>query len=422
MADDFWDLFRVPNYARETNAKVAPARAQYTGANNRLDPNAISAETLAGYGVPSRVTEDASPYLSTFKLSNDISKSALTPPEESWNQTLGRWMQVPAMGLMMHEGNRGAATALLGDNLNTQSLDRQNKYQDAQRESVLKNAQNLTGNVDQIIAQQQKARAAARAEKDAMANRENIADRFSLQGDQRTGYVLNDKFEPAGAGGTDDIKEYNTAVQQGFKGTIIDYFAAKRGEGENKPPAGYRFAADGKSLEPIPGGPAAGSKRDLKEYQTKDAMFAERMNRAEKVLESVAAIDEKGQPKAGAYNPAQNSNAWWPDDGYGGIANLTNSKEWQQYQQAAREGIAAILRKDTGAAVTETEWNLYFPMYYPQPGDSPEVVAQKKASRDAAAQALRGSSGPAYEVMFGADGQKNRTSVATDLPDPLGIR
>jgi hypothetical protein len=195
MADDsMWDWL-VPNVAGETNAKVAPARAQYTGVNGRLDPNAISAETLAQYGVPSQVTEDAAPYLSTYKLNNDISKSALTPPEESWNQTLGRWMQVPAMGLMMHEGNGGAASRLLTDNLNTQSIDRKNKYQDAQRESVLKNAQTLTGNVDQIIAEQQKARSASRARKDTQSARENEADRYGLTGAERNRYILEGKYD-----------------------------------------------------------------------------------------------------------------------------------------------------------------------------------------------------------------------------------
>jgi hypothetical protein len=250
---DFWDWI-VPNVAGETNAKVADARKQYTGANGRLDPNAISAETLSNYGVPSQVTEDASPYLSTYKMSNDISKSALTPPEESWNQTLGRWMQVPAMGLMMHEGNGGAASRLLSDNLNTQSLDRQNKYQDAQRESVLKNAQNLTGNVDQIIAEQQKIRAGSRARKDTMAARENEAARYGLkQGTPEFNrYVLEGKYEPQ-YGATDDLKEYNAATQQGYKGSITDFLQMKKSTTGG--PSPYVQNPDGTATF-RPGGPA----------------------------------------------------------------------------------------------------------------------------------------------------------------------
>lgn len=145
--------------------------------------------------------------------------------------------------------------------------------------------------------------------------------------------------------------------------------------------------------------PRTAPPQEMREYQTKDAMWADRLLRAEKQIDDVAGIDAKtGKPAQGAYNPARAANAWWPDNAYG--ANLANSKEWQQYQQAAREGIAAILRKDTGAAVTQTEWDLYFPMLYPQPGDSPEVVAQKKASREANAKALRASSGPAFDRMF----------------------
>lgn len=226
MAEFRWP-WEVDNYAAQTNAKVAPARAQYAGTNGRLDPNAITQETLAGYGVPASVTEDASPYLSTYKLNNDIAKSALTPPEESWNQTLGRWMQVPAMGLMMHEGNGGAASRLLGDNLNTQALARQNKYQDAQRESVLRNAQSLTGNVDTLIAEQQKGRAAMRARKDAQAARENEADRYGLTGEARNRYILEGKYDAE--------------------------FLDK--SGGSKGPSPYILNPDG-SASPRPGGPA----------------------------------------------------------------------------------------------------------------------------------------------------------------------
>jgi hypothetical protein len=162
--------------------------------------------------------------------------------------------------------------------------------------------------------------------------------------------------------------------------------------------------------------PRTAPPQEMREYQTKDAMWADRLLRAEKRIDDVAGIDAKtGKPAQGAYNPARAANAWWPDNAYG--ANLANSKEWQQYQQAAREGIAAILRKDTGAAVTQTEWDLYFPMLYPQPGDSPEVVAQKKASREANAHALRASSGRAFEKMFPEYGSAKPADGTLDLGD-----
>jgi hypothetical protein len=148
-----------------------------------------------------------------------------------------------------------------------------------------------------------------------------------------------------------------------------------------------------KGVKPIPG---AEKITDPKEYQTKDAMFAERLMRTNSVVEKVMAGDPASGKKG--YDPTRSANAWAPDTGV--VASMINSDEWKQYQQAAREGIAAILRKDTGAAVTEAEWDLYWPMLYPQPGDDPQTVEQKRQARQAAEQALKGSSGPAFDKMF----------------------
>lgn len=148
----------------------------------------------------------------------------------------------------------------------------------------------------------------------------------------------------------------------------------------------------------------SGGQKSLKEHETKDAMWAERLLRSDGEIGKIAGIDqETGKPLAGAYNPARGANRFAPDSpGIANLytANLFNSTNWQRYQQAAREGIAAVLRKDTGAAVTQQEWDLYFPMLYPQPGDAPEVVLQKQRSRQAAAQAMRAASGPAFDRMF----------------------
>jgi hypothetical protein len=148
-----------------------------------------------------------------------------------------------------------------------------------------------------------------------------------------------------------------------------------------------------KGLRDIPG--AVGKTVDPKEYQTRDAMLADRLARTNKIIDDVAGIDPAtGKPADGKYDPTANSVGWWMDDSF------FNSDEWNTYQQAAREGIAAILRKDTGAAVTEQEFALYFKQLYPQPNDAPDTVRNKRAARDAAFRALKGSSGPAWEKMF----------------------
>lgn len=126
--------------------------------------------------------------------------------------------------------------------------------------------------------------------------------------------------------------------------------------------------------------------------QSRDAMLAERILRSEVDMRGVVPADASGQFMK--YDPTAKVNRFLPD------WNVTNSPEWQNFNRAAREGIAAILRKDTGAAVTKEEWDWYFPMYYPQPGDSAPVVIDKQRARMALARGLRGSSGPGFDQMF----------------------
>lgn len=130
----------------------------------------------------------------------------------------------------------------------------------------------------------------------------------------------------------------------------------------------------------------------LTEGQTKDAMFGERMLRSELNLRKVIPTDEKGQFLK--YDPTANVYRFLPD------WNITNSSEWQQYKQAAKEGMASLLRKDTGAAISNQEFDLYFPLYWPQPGDNSDVVRQKQQARIQLAKGLRGASGPAFDQMF----------------------
>jgi len=57
------------------------------------------------------------------------------------------------------------------------------------------------------------------------------------------------------------------------------------------------------------------------------------------------------------------------------------------------------LRKDTGAAVTPQEMEMYSSIYLPQPADDPTTIAQKKAARRTAIEGLRMGLGTA-EILF----------------------
>lgn len=81
------------------------------------------------------------------------------------------------------------------------------------------------------------------------------------------------------------------------------------------------------------------------------------------------------------------------------IGNKMVSNEFQQADQAGRNFLASILRKDTGAAVTANEMEEYGKIFLPRPGDSPETLAQKRQARTDALQAIRSGLGVAERVL-----------------------
>lgn len=77
-----------------------------------------------------------------------------------------------------------------------------------------------------------------------------------------------------------------------------------------------------------------------------------------------------------------------------GFARELQTPEYQQAAAAADEFLTAILRKDTGAAITNQEIEIYGKLYLPQPGDSEEVIVSKRAARARALDALKAGMGP----------------------------
>lgn len=68
--------------------------------------------------------------------------------------------------------------------------------------------------------------------------------------------------------------------------------------------------------------------------------------------------------------------------------------EQQQLQQAGNVLATAILRLESGAAVSKQEAESYAKQFLPQPGDSQEVLAQKKRARDLAVEQLQAAARP----------------------------
>jgi len=64
------------------------------------------------------------------------------------------------------------------------------------------------------------------------------------------------------------------------------------------------------------------------------------------------------------------------------LPSFLNSSKGQQAQQAQQNFVNAVLRQESGAAINSSEFENARKQYFPQPGDKPEVIEQKKRNRE----------------------------------------
>jgi hypothetical protein len=63
------------------------------------------------------------------------------------------------------------------------------------------------------------------------------------------------------------------------------------------------------------------------------------------------------------------------------LGNYLQTPEYRQYDQARRDFINAVLRRESGAVIADSEFANAERQYFPQPGDDPATIAQKRLNR-----------------------------------------
>jgi hypothetical protein len=133
---------------------------------------------------------------------------------------------------------------------------------------------------------------------------------------------------------------------------------------------------DGK-ITPVTGySPKTASDKPMNEGQSKAALFGSRMKASHEVLDSLAGD--------GVTTSTPGSRTGF---GVGAVLNTMSSAKQQQLNQAKRDFVNAVLRRESGAAIAESEFSNADSQYFPQVGDAPEVIQQKSNNR---ALAIRG--------------------------------
>jgi hypothetical protein len=144
----------------------------------------------------------------------------------------------------------------------------------------------------------------------------------------------------------------------------------------------------------------------MNESQSKDALYTSRMLAAEKVLQTIDA--------ATVTNPLEKIRGGISDR----IGYNIRSPEYQKFDQAQRDFINATLRRESGAVISDAEFDNARKQYFPQPGDQAETIAQKRANRIEAIKGIGAGAGPGYKPTstVGPDGSIIANPAAQPKP------
>jgi len=88
------------------------------------------------------------------------------------------------------------------------------------------------------------------------------------------------------------------------------------------------------------------------------------------------------------------------------FGNALTSTAFKSYDNARRNFVNAVLRRESGAAIAESEFESANQQYFPQPFDPPELVAQKRATRELATAMMMSASGPNATEYAKAEAEK----------------
>lgn len=115
----------------------------------------------------------------------------------------------------------------------------------------------------------------------------------------------------------------------------------------------------------------------------KAAGFAKRLQQSEDVFGSLMESGYQGPTRG--------------DQALSFLPKEAQSQNYRKYDQATRNFINATLRRESGAAISPSEFKNAEEQYLPKPGDTPEVLAQKKANRMQVYENFKAEGGSAFE-------------------------
>lgn len=143
----------------------------------------------------------------------------------------------------------------------------------------------------------------------------------------------------------------------------------------------------------------------MSDSESKAAGFADRMRNSDPVIDDKQAAGMSQSERMKAAIPL--------------LGNFIVSGDYQSFNQAQRDFINAQLRRESGAVISPSEFDNAEKQYFPMPGDNEQVLAQKKANREAALLGMERSAGPAYRPTVITEPKKSASQPNTKPYAPI---
>lgn len=204
------------------------------------------------------------------------------------------------------------------------------------------------------------------------------------------------------------VRTLAAQLEQGFKSGVIDEETAyKRLEPLARLEDSYvtRQIASGERMDARQAAAAERADRRAEggkptESEQKAAGFAQRMELSDQLLKDIenkVYTQQAAGKDVGTMYPTTRTQALGSVPLVGSyLENVGSSKQQQLYKNAQENWVRANLRKESGAVIGTDEMKDEIRTYFPQPGNEPEVIAQKQLLRQVTQNAMKTAAGKSY--------------------------
>ena len=222
-------------------------------------------------------------------------------------------------------------------------------------------------------------------------------------------YGAGKEFIPALIGSVipktpEKVAEYNIAKAEGFKGTLNDYL--QQMTPYQNAQLGIERQKLGMEQQKLANELGGGK---LTESQGNATAFGMRAKESNALL---GQLEQSGVKNTGVVRSAVASTFGMTpfigeklEQGVSSAMNVLPSAlggpnaAQQATDQARRNFVTAVLRKESGAAISPSEFANEAQKYFPQPGDTDSVIRQKQNARETAIKALEIQAGPGANII-----------------------